>query len=194
MSMATGSDEVGRRVWVAFDADGTVVAQVVLIEDGQAITSGFAGDEDVRGGRGFWLPDRNEVLVFRFGGGALRILPRRGDRSEIRFFEGTDFDVGDAKVFRAQPAAAVASELAGVWMIQDPANRRLVYLELLADGTARDSTGARGRWRPNADGAQGVLGRKQFSLGITADSFRYREGGRSLVAIRVGDADFEISP
>lgn len=146
-STALVSIENAAGVWSTQDENGQPF-DLVLFENGQALSTWVKGSSGARGERGFWRDTGREVLVFFDDGWTDRLGLKNGQPHHEGFAPGASLT---SPATNSAPAEKVADEKAtfvGVWRLNREPDGSYLYIVLQANGSAFSTINGltEGRW------------------------------------------------
>ncbi len=204
MSARAALPDVSAGVWTTRDEKGHPF-DVVLFQNGQAISTWVKGPAGAKGQRGFWRVVDGQICVLFDDGWSDRIVMRDGGPVHEGFAPGLSLAESPTNSAPTQRFDGEAAAFVGVWRLNREPDGSYLYLSLQANGAAHSTINGitEGRWE-FADGAAKVTWPDGWvdQLERSAGSWQKRSwvGGDSgtpadlAQATRVGETKFVVSP
>jgi hypothetical protein len=134
-------------VWSTQDENGQPF-DLVLFENGQALSTWVKGSSGARGERGFWRETGREVLVFFDDGWTDRLGLKDGQPRHEGFAPGISLTSPATNSASAEKVSDDRATFVGVWRLNREPDGSYLYITLQANGTAFSTINGitEGRW------------------------------------------------
>lgn len=196
------ADPVG--TWSTRDENGQPF-DLVLFENGQAISTWVKGPMGVKGERGFWRKTAQGVLVFFEDGWTDQIVLTAEGIMHQGFAPGASLTEAPTNAAPAEKSAPDISAFTGVWRLNREPDGTYLHITLQANGTAFSSINGltEGRWELVGGTAKSTWPDGWVDVIERVDgSWQKRSwvGGETATpadltqATRVGEQRFNLSP
>lgn len=191
-------------VWSTSDEKGQPF-DVVLFQNGQAISTWVKGPAGAKGQRGFWRVVDGGIYAVFDDGWSDRIVMRDGEPLHEGFAPGLSLAEAPTNSAKAQRFEGEAATFVGVWRLNREPDGSYLYFSLQSNGAAYSTINGitEGRWE-FLDGAAKVTWPDGWvdQLERSGGTWQKRSwvGGESgtpadfAQAIRVGETKFVVSP
>lgn len=160
--------------WETRDGTGRLF-NLVLLEDGRAISNWPDTDSGAAGERALWRVADREAVIFTTAGWTSRLHPAEEGFLYLGYPEGGNLGGIPINQNPARRLDGPASEFIGVWRLNEEPQLGWLYVSIFSDGTAVSSieTNGEGRWELTDDGI-----RIRWADGWTDAIVRVEEGYR----------------
>ncbi len=196
--------DVSAGVWTTRDEQGQPF-DVVLFQNGQAVSTWVKGPAGAKGQRGFWRVVDGQICALFDDGWSDRIVMRDGEPLHKGYAPGLSLADSPTNSAPAQRFDGDAATFVGVWRLNREPDGSYLYLSLQANGAAYSTINGitEGRWE-FVEGAAKVTWPDGWvdQLERSGGTWQKRSwvGGESgtpadfAQATRVGEAKFVVSP
>jgi hypothetical protein len=140
--------------WTTTDTQGQVF-DIVIFQNGQAVTNWTKGPTGARGERGYWRNDERRLTVVYSDGCTDIIEPAANGFLHRRYPAGSPLDAKPIVEAETRRVEDGREALVGVWRLNKEPDGSHLYIALQSNGTAVSTiNGATdGKWKANEKGA-----------------------------------------
>jgi hypothetical protein len=140
--------------WTTTDKQGQVF-DIVIFQNGQAVTNWTKGPTGARGERGYWRNDERRLAVLYSDGCTDIIEPAANGFLHRRYPAGSPLDARPIVEAETRRVEDGREALVGVWRLNKEPDGSHLYIALQSNGTAVSTiNGATdGKWKANEKGA-----------------------------------------